>query len=80
MLGQNKRPTSKKESIRISRRLQSQVATDRKTVLRNIIIIAIQLAYDTETLNKNTLIKYEAYFTKFSNLKIEAPAISSGNR
>ena len=64
-----KRPTSKKEIIRISRRLQSQVATDRKTVWRNIITIAIQLAYNTETLNKNTLIKYEAYSADFSNLR-----------
>ena len=62
LLTKNVRPKQEanlqKFQIWKSRRLQSQVATNRKTVFVNIITIALQLAYETETLNKNNVKKH----------------------
>ena len=67
MLGQT-RGLPQKFQIWKARRLQSQVATNRKTVFVNIIIIVLQLAYKTETLKKNNFKK--KYFNyKTQNLK-----------
>ena len=65
MLGQT-RGLPQKFQISKERRLQSQVATNRKTVFVNIIIIVLQLAYKTETLNKNNVKKY--IYQKTQNL------------
>ena len=75
LLTKNVRPKQEanlqKFQIWKSRRLQSQVATNRKTVFVNIITIALQLAYETETLNKNnvknTFIKKHKIFKKLKN-------------
>ena len=60
------------------------MATDRKTVFGNIIIIALQLAYETETLNKNnvrnTFIKKYKTFKKMKKPKDAVLTVSEKSK